>query len=124
MNNKGDSAGNSAGAVYKSRRGVCEGYAALTKALVNAQGIPCRTVHGYSLGAGEPSSWSEELAKTKNTNHAWNRAYADNRWINMDNTWDSNSQYINGKYYFSPKISYDYFDITDWDLSYDHKFIN
>ena len=124
VNNKGDSAGNSAGAVYKSRRGVCEGYAALTKALVNAQGIPCRTVHGYSLGAGEPSSWSEELAKTKNTNHAWNRAYADNRWINIDNTWDSNSKYIDGKYYFSSKISYDYFDITDWDLSYDHKFIN
>jgi len=110
--------------VYKSRRSVCEGYANLTQALINAQGIPCKKVHGYSLGLGAGLRyWDEESASTNNSNHAWNQAYVDNRWINMDTTWDSGNKYENGEFLYKGIENHLYFDISDVFFSYNHKYI-
>ena len=50
---------------------VCAGYARLTQALLNAQGIPCLYLTGWTSGG----------------NHAWNLALVDGEYIWMDNTW-------------------------------------
>lgn len=57
--------------VFSKRLGVCQGYSNVTKAMCAAVGIPCVMVNGDSTYGG----------------HAWNMAYADNRWIFIDNTW-------------------------------------
>lgn len=58
--------------VFSKRLGVCQGYSNVTKAMCAAVGIPCVMVNGDSTYGG----------------HAWNMAYADNRWIFIDNTWN------------------------------------
>lgn len=57
--------------VFSKRLGICQGYSNVTKAMCAAVGIPCVMVNGDSTYGG----------------HAWNMAYADNRWIFIDNTW-------------------------------------
>lgn len=61
----------SAEGVMESKLTVCEGYAKLTKALLQAQGIPALYVVG----------------KVRNAGHAWNVAYVDGKWIYLDSTW-------------------------------------
>jgi len=90
--------------VLESKSGVCEGYSRLTVALLRAAGISAIYTQG-------------------NTNigyHAWNQAYANNRWINMDTTWDSKNRYENGK--FSPKQDPGsaWFDVPDKEFSKTH----
>ncbi len=50
---------------------VCAGYARLTQALMNAQGIPCLYVMGW----------------TPNGLHAWNLALVDGEYLYYDTTW-------------------------------------
>lgn len=57
--------------VFSKRLGICQGYSNVTKAMCAAVGIPCVMVNGDSSAGG----------------HAWSMAYADNRWIFLDNTW-------------------------------------
>ena len=57
--------------VFSKRLGICQGYSNVTKAMCAAANIPCVMVNGDSTYGG----------------HAWNMAYADNRWIFIDNTW-------------------------------------
>ncbi len=57
--------------VFSKRLGICQGYSNVTKAMCAAVGIPCVMVNGDSSAGG----------------HAWSMAYADNRWIFIDNTW-------------------------------------
>lgn len=58
--------------VLETRLTTCEGYANLTVALLNAQGIPAIVEDGL---AGEDGDWG---------GHAWNEAYVDGRWILID----------------------------------------
>ena len=108
--------------VYKCKRTVCEGYANLTKALINAQGIPCRKVMGYSLELNQQRKyWDVGSAKTKIPNHAWNQAFVDNRWINIDTTWGSGNEYRDGKFLYKGIDNHLYFDMSDVFLSYTYK---
>ncbi len=108
--------------VLKHKRTVCAGYANVTEALICAQGIPCRIVNGYALGIGTEGEWTKENSAYTKTNHAWNRAYVDNRWINIDTTWDSGNEYINGDFE-KGYVEHKYFDITDLEFSNTHKYI-
>ena len=56
-------------------------------------------------------------------NHAWNQAYVDHRWVNIDATWDSNNIYENGQYIYGGIDYYLYFDISNLYLSYNHKIL-
>lgn len=124
--------------IYKDS--VCSGYANLTLALCHAVGIPCRVVTGFATGIGSDGSIDEVweiyskymdsddlagMAKEMNryTNHAWNEAYADGRWVILDTTWGSNNDYYpdaRGKIYGTP--SEKYFDISAQDLASTHLF--
>ena len=61
--------------VLDTRLAVCAGYSSLTRALLQAQGIPALYVAGDANGA---KGWE---------GHAWNEAYIDGRWILIDTTW-------------------------------------
>ncbi|MDR1194402.1 MAG: leucine-rich repeat protein [Peptococcaceae bacterium] len=65
--------------VLELGRTVCEGYSRLTVSLLRAIGIPAR----YVSGNGEPG-------------HTWYEAFADNRWILADSTWDSGNTWDDG----------------------------
>lgn len=110
--------------VYKDKRSVCEGYSNLTQALMHAQNIPCRKVSGYSLGMGsEYRYWTNETAAIDNSNHAWVQAYVNNRWVNIDTTWDSGNKYENGQFLYEGIQGHFYFDISNVFLSYNHKYL-
>lgn len=63
-------ADNDAYQVFKSGKGICQGYANLLKVMALSQDIPCVIVNGWYGYEG----------------HAWNYAYADNGWYVCDPT--------------------------------------
>lgn len=67
--------------VLKYRLTVCEGFSALTQALLQSVGIPAVYVSGW---VGEAESYWTAFWKDL---HAWNMAYVDGRWIIIDSTW-------------------------------------
>ena len=96
--------------VLKSKKGVCEGYANFTCALLRAVGIPAQC---YDGAAGSGSVWE---------GHAWNGAYisSENRWVILDTTWDSGNRYENGQFN-SGKKRYISFDPDLYVFSSDHQ---
>ena len=103
---------------YSVGRSVCEGYANLTTAMLRAAGIPARTVLGYAL-SGSDDEWNNRNSSGMLTNHAWNEAYVDGRWVIMDTTWDSRNIYYKKLYNSNPAIN-KFFDCTLEFFSYDH----
>lgn len=115
---------------YTSKASVCLGYANLTAALCSAAGIPCRVVTGFATGVETESTagavWqlyetylaNGSLAQfaaqaSRYTNHAWNEAYVDGKWLILDTTWGSNNDYYpdqQGRIKGTP--TEDYFDPT------------
>lgn len=63
--------------VLSARVTICDGYARLTSALLQAQGIPSIYVTG--LGGSGFVSFP--------VSHAWTEAYIDGRWVIIDTTW-------------------------------------
>jgi len=99
---------------------VCQGYAELTNVLIRMAGIPCRVVSGYAIWV-DSQSW--ETVNHVGSNHAWNEAFVDGRWVIIDTTWDSGNKYENGK--FNKKDSkHLYFDTTLKSFSLDHEIQN
>lgn len=84
--------------VLQSRKSVCQGYADLTAALLRSLGIPTKVVSGYALGMSTGREWTESAIAKEESNHAWNEAYVDGRWVIIDTTWDSGNVYENGEY--------------------------
>ncbi len=79
-------------AVLTQKNTVCEGYARVCEALLQAVGVPCV----YVLSP----------------NHAWNMAYDGEEWILFDSTWMSNCKYENGKFTTSKKINSEWYGFT------------
>jgi hypothetical protein len=113
----------SAYGTLQSKRSVCEGYSSLTAALLRAVGIPAKEVSGYGGSDWTPQDISDDV-----TNHAWNEAYVDGRWIIIDTTWDSNNKYENGVYSTGTTGTglkhHQYFDPTIEAFSYDHMYVD
>lgn len=114
----------SAESILESKRSICQGYSNLTQTLIQAQNIPCIIVSGYGLGIGTLGSWTEKTAATDETNHAWNEAFVDGRWIILDVTWDSDNKYENGEYQYGGIRHHKYFDPSLEYFSYSHKIIS
>jgi transglutaminase-like putative cysteine protease len=75
---------------------VCEGYARLTAALLRAAHIPAKFVYGYALGI-DGNEWPSKDMNMQDSNHAWNEAFIDGRWVIIDTTWDSANFYEYGR---------------------------
>ncbi len=103
-----------------NKKSVCQGYAELVDELLKANGIPARLGVGYALGLTEANQqWKDVPNKS---NHAWNEAYVDGRWIIMDVTWDSGNVYQKGRFK-NGKIKHRYFDPSLEAFSDDHKIV-
>jgi len=113
----------SVSSVLANRRSVCEGYANILQALIQAQGIPCITVSTYALGLNTAGKWTDEYINTIIANHAHNEAFVDGRWVVMDATWDSRNEYRNGEYIKKNANCFLYFDISPEVFAGDHKII-
>lgn len=80
------------------KKGVCQAYADTFQLLLDLVGIECLTQVGIANGGG----------------HAWNIVKLDGEWYNVDVTWDDPISNVD-------ILRYDYFNITDKQLSQDHK---
>ncbi len=88
---------NTATCVLQSELGVCRDYAFAFAALARAAGIPTKVIYGDALNQ-----------TTLNTDkHAWNEAYVDGKWINIDISW--NAGYIVNDTFVS-QLSHLYFN--------------
>jgi len=104
------------------RIAVCQGYSELTASLLRSIEIPARLANGYALGASVTNvTW--DTADLSSSNHAWNEAYVDGRWIIMDTTWNSTNRYENEKM-TTGSIRNTYFDMTVEAFSNTHKVFN
>ena len=110
--------------VLKSRKVVCLGYSNLFASLCRSVGIPCYVVSGYALGIDSADTkWNDENYLTEESNHAWNEAYVNGRWIIVDTTWDSFNKFEDGKMIKAEKNSHLYFDANPEFFSANHKII-
>lgn len=83
--------------IFKNRRGVCEGYARLLKALGDVTGDRILYITGFTRSA---------LLEADGIGHAWNAVEIAGKWFLMDPTWDSG--FVTGKD-FTPKYGTAYF---------------
>ncbi len=102
-----------------TKTSVCQGYAELTTSLLRAAGIPARMSTGFALGITTEGDWKK--VDSSKSNHAWNEAYVNGRWVIIDTTWNSSNKYENGQY-IKGSIKSLYFDPSIEAISYTHKF--
>lgn len=69
--------------VINSKLTVCDGYARLTQALLQAQGIPALYVNGATTSDSD----------IRPEAHAWNVAWIDGKWVYIDSTWGRAGNY-------------------------------
>ena len=106
--------------ICEHKRAVCNGYAHLLQLLIQAQGIPCKSVSSYAAGLGTTGRFDESNYMTNESNHAYVEAYVNGQWVIMDPTWDSHNTYMGGEYYYSePGINF--FDASLDSFSFSHK---
>lgn len=115
---------NSALGVLKNRKTVCQGYTNLTVALLLAIGIPSRGLSCFSLGVSTTGGWELDCNLSSESNHIIPIVFFSNRWIIMDVTWDSDNEYIDGKFIKRTGfgLSRKYFDVTLEFISNTHRF--
>ena len=105
-------------------KGVCQGYANLTDALLSSLGFKSIVVPCFALGQSMTGGWEEADNTICAANHVMNAVYVDHRWILMDVTWDSHNSYEKGtrnRRDFMP-ITHQYFDPTLFFISNTHRF--
>lgn len=105
-----------------SKRSVCQGYAELTDALLKSVGVASRLVTGHALGVSATGKDWDNVDHTE-SNHAWNEAFVDDRWITIDTTWNSGNKYENGMFK-KGSMGYRYFDPSLDVFSHTHKVIS
>jgi hypothetical protein len=77
--------------ILQNRAGVCTEYAKLYDGFARIAGIPSIVVNGVACG---------EYNKCQG--HAWNKIYVDEKWIDVDPTWDLMSGIVSSSHiYFS-----------------------
>ncbi len=93
---------------YMLERGssVCGGYAAMTSALCEAQGIKCLHVSGNAITQG--NCYAEA---NNGVHHEWNYVMIGGRGIWVDSGWNSHSHLYEAGNFSQEDISYTYFDI-------------
>lgn len=109
----------------ETRKSVCMGYNNLGIALLRAAGIPALALDCFALGVDTSGGWNHKENHSTVPNHCILAARAQNRWLLMDITWDSDNKYING-HFQKPKrgIKHIFFDVTEQMLSYTHHLLS
>jgi len=68
--------------IYNEKKGVCEHYTILYNAMLNSIGIKTLKTFGWAFQNNETSGNQDTIG------HAWTVALIDNKWIELDATWD------------------------------------
>lgn len=103
--------------MLNNRSSICGGYANMTAALCQAQGIRCISIVGKALIDGQ-NYLNTSLAGGL---HEWNVAEIDGRQIIVDSCWmSSNNLGYDGRYH-SKNNSWKYFDTGDEIFAVDHQ---
>lgn len=99
--------------VLRRKRTVCTGYSELAVALLRAIGIVALNVDCIALNERTKEDWFMSNTES-DANHVVTFAYADDRWIMMDVTWDSDNEYKDACYRKKTEdgVSHQYFDCT------------
>jgi len=103
--------------VLHARKSVCQGYADLSAALLRAADVKTKVIHGIATWEPMP----EDIKKNPqnySSNHAWNEAYADGRWVVFDATWDAGGVTVYGEFVFN--YTTEYFDPEPEVFAIDH----
>lgn len=95
---------------------VCGGYAAMTSALCEAQGITCLHINGSAINQGNCYA---EL--DNGVHHEWNYAVIGDKGVWVDSGWNSRSYFYEIGSYSQGEIVYTYFDIGSEAFALDHK---
>ncbi|XP_018117957.2 kyphoscoliosis peptidase isoform X2 [Xenopus laevis] len=82
--------------VLRTGRGVCAGYSSLFERMCSIAGVQCKSVSGYSKGAGYKTGQKFSGAST----HAWNMVYLEESWHLLDSTWGAGTVSYNGPFTF------------------------
>ena len=111
--------------VVNRKRTVCAGYSELAVTLLRAVGVAAVNMDCFALGGSTCGDWEVPSNMEDEANHVVTFAYADDRWLMMDVTWDSDNEYRNGNYGKKSGygVSHQYFDCTLAFFSYTHRFI-
>lgn len=111
--------------VVNRKRTVCAGYSKLAVTLLRAVGVAAVNMDCFALGGSTCGDWEVPSNMEDEANHVVTFAYADDRWLMMDVTWDSDNEYRNGNYGKKSGygVSHQYFDCTLAFFSYTHRFI-
>ena len=104
----------SADAVFRTRKGVCAGYANLYKYLSDYLQMPCEVVSGYSKGYG----FEYRKNPPARTDHAWNAVEIDSHWYLVEPTWGSG--HLNAENKFEHKLDTYYFLPRPNEMIYHH----
>ena len=100
--------------VFRTRKGVCAGYANLYKYLSDQLEMPCEVVIGYAKGY----SFDNRQEAPSETDHAWNAVEIDNHWYLLDSTWGAG--YLNEEKAFERKLKTYYFLARPNEMIYHH----
>ena len=73
--------------VLNTGKAICDGYAQITQALLISIDIPCAFITGYSPGNNTDYLDDDSSLFGNYSNHAWNAAYIDGRWVLIETTW-------------------------------------
>lgn len=116
---------NTALGAYAGRKCVCRGYTNLVVAMLRSLRIPAVCVYCQTLEIYNDGKWEDHDNFKGHLNHVFPAAYAGNRWVLMDTTWDSRNIYENGSFSHSDSIvyPYKYFDVSLEFLSQTHRFV-
>lgn len=104
--------------VLKNTRTVCSGFANLTCALLQAQGIDAVAVKGGVSSGGVTYDKLAEGVQNHEFAAFWYEK--ENRWVWLDACWSGSGNYVNGEY-VSELSHGKYFDISDDALALNHR---
>jgi hypothetical protein len=114
--NSGKYGFNDANEVLRQRKGVCDDYSDLFKAMAESAGLACEKVSGWSKGYGYVVG-----AKMDKPDHAWNAVFVEGEWHLMDVTWAAGfGETINGKLKSTKKFKEHWFDTAPAEFLFKH----
>ncbi|CAF0737044.1 unnamed protein product [Adineta ricciae] len=100
--------------VFRTRRGVCAGYANMYKYLCDHLQMPCEVVSGYSKGYG----FDDREGAPSEVDHAWNVVEIDHHWYLVESTWGAG--HVNDKKEFEQRLEAYYFLARPNEMIYHH----
>lgn len=109
--------------VLQTKKGVCQGYSNLCIALLRAINIPSIEIPCFALNMTSSGGWDKSDNLQAGANHVITAAFAQNKWILMDVTWDSDNiiEYGQSKCKTGFGVKHLYFDITIPFISNTHR---